>query len=101
MIDMTADMFGSFTQIDYSIRCMFPKWSDWNIQYTTKGLIKHRVSQTIKAMALIAVIVGAYYIRKDVRGGLYAVQSFIRQNLKTSLLGLLGFIQNGISKLPG
>lgn len=79
---------------------MFPKWSDWNIEYTRKGLIKHRLSQAMKVLALAASIIGAYYIRKDFWGGLSVFQHFSRQYLKLGLLNLLGHVQKGISRLP-
>ena len=79
---------------------MFPKWSDWNIQYTTKGLIKQRIRQTLRVLALLAGIVGLYHIRKDVRGGLKAFDSLIKQKVKFGLLGLLGWVQKGVRMLP-
>lgn len=78
---------------------MFPKWSDWNIQYTTKGLIKHRISRMIRTFILAATIVGAYYIRKDVRGGLRTFLSLIRQNSIAGLLNVLNTLQRGIGRL--
>ena len=79
----------SFSQIDYSIRCMFPKWSDWNIQYTTKGLLKHRISQVLKVIALAASILGAWYIRHDVSGGLMGILRLVRGYVKVGVLRLL------------
>lgn len=78
---------------------MFPKWSDWNIQYTTKGLVKYRASQTMRTLTLAATIVGAYYIRKDVRGGLRAFLSLIRQNSIFALLKVLSILQRRIGGL--
>lgn len=89
-----------YSQIDYSIRCMFPKWSDWNIRYTTKGLVKQRVRQTLRVLALVAMIVGLYYIRKDVRGGLRALDSFVKQNVKSGLLKMLSWAEKGVRMLP-
>lgn len=79
---------------------MFPKWSDWNIRYTTKGLIKRRAGQTLRALALIAIIVGLYYIRKDVRGGLRACDSFVKQTQKSGLLRLVRWAEKGVRMLP-
>ena len=92
-------IINSFSQIDYSIRCMFPKWSDWNIQYTTKGLIKHRIAQTIKVIALAASIIAAWKIRHDFRGGLTAFLRMGNQYLKFGLLSLLMSVQRGVSRL--
>lgn len=79
---------------------MFPKWSDWNIQYTTKGLVKQRIKQTLQVVTLLASIVGLYYIRNDVRGGLRALDSSMKQIIKSGLLRLLGWVEKGIRMLP-
>lgn len=79
---------------------MFPKWSDWNIQYTTKGLIKERIKQTLRLVTLLASIVGLYRIRKDVRGGLSAFDSFMKQKFKFGLLRLLDWAERGARMLP-
>lgn len=79
---------------------MFPKWSDWNIQYTTKGLIKQRIKQTLQTLTLLASIVGLYYIRKDVRGGLRVFDSWTKQKVKFGLLGFLSWIEKGVRMLP-
>ena len=79
---------------------MFPKWSDWNIQYTTKGLIKQRIKQTLQVVTLLVSIVGVNYIRKDVRGGLRAFDSSVRQMFKSGLLRLLGWVEKVVSMLP-
>ena len=89
----------SFSQIDYSIRCMFPKWSDWNIQYTTKGLLKHRISQILKVIALAASILGAWYIRHDVRGGLMGLLMLVRGYVKVGVLRLLLQVQSVAQRL--
>ena len=78
---------------------MFPKWGDWNIQYTTKGLIKHRISQALKVIALAAIIVGAWRIRNDFRGGLVTLLNLGRQSLKFGLLSLMMSVQRGVSKI--
>lgn len=68
---------------------MFPKWSDWNIQYTTKGLLKHRTSQILKVVALAASILGAYYLRYDVRGGFMGMLRSVRGYVKVGVLRML------------
>ena len=68
---------------------MFPKWSDWNIQYTTKGLLKHRISQVLKVIALAATIVGVWYIRHDISGGLMGFLGLVRGYVKVGMLKLL------------
>ena len=78
---------------------MFPKWSDWNIQYTTKGLLKHRISQFLKVIAVAATIVGAWYIRHDVRGGLIGILRLVREYVKVGGLRLLMEAQRVVQKL--
>lgn len=80
---------------------MFPKWSDWNIKYTRKGLVKHKISQALRIVLLVAAIVGAYYIKKDIRGGLLALRTFSQQHIKSTLFSILGLVQRGIGMLRG
>lgn len=78
---------------------MFPKWSDWNIQYTTKGLLKHRISQILKVIAVAASVVGAWYIRHDVRGGLMGILRLVRRYVKVGVLKLLMEVQSVAQRL--
>ena len=79
---------------------MFPKWSDWNIQYTRKGLLKRRISQTLRVLVLAAVIVGAYSVRKDIRVSLYMFQNMFRVNIKSALFEILRLAQKGVNMIP-
>jgi hypothetical protein len=67
---------------------MFPKWSDWNLEYTRKGLLKKRARNALKICALVAVIVGANRLRKD-GGSLVNLPGLLRQIVRSSLLTLL------------
>ena len=78
---------------------MFPKWSDWHVQYTRKGYLKHRMFQTLHILTLAAAIVGGYAIRNDVRGGLYHFVALLRQSVKSSLISALGLVQRRINEL--
>ncbi len=80
------------SQIDFSIRCMFPKWKDWNLQYTRKGLLKKRAGRALRICALVAVIVGAYNLRKD-GGSLGNLPGLLRQIVRSSLLTVLDLNQ--------
>jgi len=88
----------SFSQFDYSIRCMFPKWSDWQIQYTRKGLLKKRIRQGLNLVIFAAMIVGLYQAR-TIPGGISAPPSMLRQHFKSLVLGLLGSMNRGISRV--
>ncbi|KZF22262.1 putative flavin-binding monooxygenase [Xylona heveae TC161] len=48
-----------YSQVDFWWRCTFPKWRDWNMQYTRKGLIKRRLGQTLKLCVIFAAIAAA------------------------------------------
>lgn len=67
---------------------MFPKWSDWNLEYTRKGLLKKRAGKALRICALVAVIVGANRLRKD-GGSLGNLPSLLRQIVRSSLLTVL------------
>ena len=43
---------------------MFPKWSDWNIAYTSKGLRKQRLRATLKTLACLFALIAVYRARK-------------------------------------
>ena len=44
------------TQIDYTIRCMFPRYSDWTATYTRKGLFMSYFRLTLKLFAAMGAI---------------------------------------------
>lgn len=79
---------------------MYPKWSDWNIQYTAKGLFKERIKQTLRVLTLLASIAGLYYIRKNPIGGLRVFDSWMKQKVKLGLLRVLGWMEKGVRMLP-
>lgn len=45
-----------YSQIDYGLRCMFPKWNDWDLKYTRKGLAKKRAWRTVRYISLIGLL---------------------------------------------
>jgi len=47
----------------------------------------------------VGTTIEAYYIRKDVRGGLHALNTFLRHNIKVGLFSLLDLVERGISSL--
>lgn len=78
-----------FSQIDYSLRCIFPKWSDWDIKYTRQGLVKKRIRQVLSFMAFAAGIVGLYQIGKGPANA---------RSLLSLLLQRLGTLTSRISR---
>ncbi len=59
-----TDSLGRYTQLDFTRRCMFPKWNDWNIKYTPQGLLKQRIRRGVSILAFAAALVGAYRARQ-------------------------------------
>ncbi|KAF2030110.1 FAD/NAD(P)-binding domain-containing protein [Setomelanomma holmii] len=84
-----------YTQIDFWRRCTFPKWSDWNISYTSKGIWNIRRRRAMRILATVLAIVGAYRVHqsglgvKDVKA---LLQNVIRGSL-ASLVELRGVVQ--------
>lgn len=72
-------IFSRYSQIDFWRRCTFPKWSDWNIVYTRKGIWNMRRRRATRVLAAVLAIVGAYRFRqsglgvKDFKGMLQKV----------------------------
>lgn len=58
-------MLSRYTQVDFWRRCTFPKWDDWNIAYTSKGIAKVRQRKAIRLLTVALAIVGAYRIRQS------------------------------------
>ncbi|EKG17560.1 Flavin-containing monooxygenase-like protein [Macrophomina phaseolina MS6] len=48
-----------YSQIWFTLRCMFPKWADWNIVYTKKGLMRLYLQQALRMLGLVLVLTGA------------------------------------------
>ena len=52
-----------YSQIWFTFRCMFPRWNDWNIQYTRKGKIKKMSKQIFGLVVVVAIIIVTYQIQ--------------------------------------
>jgi len=44
---------------------MFPTWSDWNIDYTSKGIMKRRIWQALRVLMVVVSIVLGYQARRS------------------------------------
>jgi len=44
---------------------MFPTWSDWNIDYTSKGIRKRRIWQALRVLMVVVSIVLGYQARQS------------------------------------
>lgn len=90
--------FLSYTQIWFTLRCMFPTWNDWNIRYTRRGLIKKRAKTTLRYLAYIAAIVGILRLRQNAegRGG---IKALLNDSLSQVLLKGSLYLQTAGSKV--
>ena len=57
-----------YTQIWFGIRCLFPFWRDWNIDYTTKGRVKLAASRTVRFASVVLTFLLAYNARQSGQG---------------------------------
>lgn len=53
-----------YSQVNFTLRCMFPRWSHWEAEYTPKGLMKLRLRRSIKYGVLLLTAFGIYRMRK-------------------------------------
>src|SRR5277367_874150 len=64
------------SQIDFTLRCMFPRYSDWDLTYTRKGLIKYRLLQSLAYLATFSTILGIVWsFRAGKAGSKVAIRS--------------------------
>ncbi|KAL8975072.1 MAG: hypothetical protein Q9197_000708 [Variospora fuerteventurae] len=92
-----------YSQIDFTFRCMFPKWSDWDLQYTRGGLLKMQARRALTVLLLTFVVVGAYALRQKSSGSVPSLQSFryvVQKYLKQGLLRIAGMVDRAITMLP-
>ena len=90
----------SYSQIDYSLRCMFPRWSDWEITLTRQGLLKKRIRQALSYIIFAAGIVGLYQVWNSARNvGVTSWPGLLQQRVGSFLLELLGSVERRISRI--
>lgn len=75
---------------------MFPTWSDWDITYTTKGLLKKRIKTLLSLLTYAAGIAGLYRLRKA-GFAISDLPDLMRTLLRLSLLS----VAKGAQKLAG
>lgn len=49
------------SQTDFTFRCLFPKYSDWDIAYTRRGLFKQKVNRLIRYIIGFGLMVGLVF----------------------------------------
>lgn len=64
---------------------MFPKWSDWDIQYTRQGLRRVRIKQMMKLVTFVFFIAGFFSIRKQPLTSLRGIPNALKQVIKLIL----------------
>lgn len=77
---------------------MFPKWTDWNVTYTRKGLLKQRLWQALKYIAFAAAIVGMYRTRQAGQS-MVDIPNLLRQYVSFGLLRILVTVNRVIAKV--
>ncbi len=82
-----------YTQIYFGLRCMFPTWSDWNIEYTPKGLRKLRARQAARALGIGVLVAGTFWMRQSGLG-LADMPSLLRHGVRSSLGVLEGWLES-------
>ncbi|KFY33288.1 hypothetical protein V494_07744 [Pseudogymnoascus sp. VKM F-4513 (FW-928)] len=53
-----------YSQVWFSLLCMFPKYRDWNYKYTTKGFAKTLAKRILRIIALAGIATGLYFARQ-------------------------------------
>ena len=82
---------------------MFPKWNDWDLQYTRKGLWKKRAKRTLEVIVAASVVIGAVRFQRSGLGALAGLQHLnrlLRRYIKQSLFSVWGIVNRGIQALP-
>jgi cation diffusion facilitator CzcD-associated flavoprotein CzcO len=49
-----------YSQVDFWRRCRFPRWQDWNVAYTKKGLSRRRNTKLARIFAVSFAVFGVY-----------------------------------------
>ncbi|KAF1946136.1 FAD/NAD(P)-binding domain-containing protein [Clathrospora elynae] len=79
-----------YTQVDFWRRCTFPRWNDWNIEYTPKGIAKMRRTRAMRILSVVLAIGGMYRLRRSGLGveDVTAVMKYVVQGSLARLLRL-------------
>ena len=77
---------------------MFPKWQDWDFQYTRKGILKQRMRKVVGYATLAAAIIGAYKIRNDI-GAFSRLPDVLWHYIRYGMLGILRIVNRGVDEL--
>ncbi|KAI1616944.1 cyclohexanone monooxygenase [Exophiala viscosa] len=77
------------TQIDFTLRCMFPRWDHWNAKYTRKGLVKLQLGRILKLFGVLVAVWGVVF---TARNGLRSTREVARHFLARGVEGVRGLV---------
>ncbi|KAL6246900.1 hypothetical protein RBB50_006207 [Rhinocladiella similis] len=77
------------TQIDFTLRCMFPQWRHWDAKYTRKGFMKLQLGRILKLISVTMALWGAVFAA---RNGIKNTRDVLIQVLKRSVEGVRGVV---------
>jgi hypothetical protein len=77
-----------YTQVDFWRRCTFPRWDDWNIEYTSKGIARRRAKRVVRTLALVLAIGGAWRFRQSGLG-MVDVKALLRGAVQGSVRNVM------------
>lgn len=77
-----------WSQVHYWYKCTFPVWQDWSAKWTPKGVVKRRVSKTLKFLALLAFLYGVKLLRDKPQIPIQVAQALLigKQQLLSKLI---------------
>ena len=84
------------TQVDHTIRCMFPVWWHWDGKYTTKGLVKLALGRIIKLWVAVASL---YALVFAIRNGKEKSKEALRELLAKARQTATGGVQRLVDVL--
>lgn len=70
---------------------MFPKGGDWNLEYSTKGIVKKRTRQVAQYGLLIGAVMGTYRL-KYYGGSFLELPNLWGQYLRTGMVKVLNVV---------
>ena len=80
------------SQIEYAKRCFFPKYNDWNIQLTNRGIIQRRLRKTLAYAFFAFALVAAFWARRSGKSLSNLIAGKLREGTKNILALLAGVI---------
>ncbi|KIX95588.1 uncharacterized protein Z520_08708 [Fonsecaea multimorphosa CBS 102226] len=77
------------TQVDFTIRCMFPVWRHWDLAYTRKGRVRLAAARAVKLLSLLGLTWAIVFTRKH---GLQRTRDLLAELLRSGLQGIRGVV---------